>query len=1310
VEQSDPPSLKKSGCLRRLFLAGLVAGVPVLLFHQWILLALAGWAAPLAGGAFGFPVQARFGGSIWGGLTVHDLELESAPARWLSVSAESVAAGYRLGALARGDFAGAARSVEVRGLRATVDLGLPPKKDGKKPKPDPDKRKPPPLILPDDLLLEGVSVTVILAGGALLEVTGLSLKLGASGPGYLRLASATLTPPEAGSPSFAIGPWDAGLSRVDRQIRVTDLALAGDFVLQELLLALDGWERDDWSLSLSAASDEAKLQARASATGVFAPPLRVKTDVSAANLAHTHLRALPVPIPAGLVVESATVDVTGDMSLTAPVSGTAGVSLSLPAFELGELRLGSTTASAQVRLATDASADVVIAIEDLRAPGGLGAASVESRLRAKGSVEARNLGEGSLTVALSGLSHEAGGTLEKLAVNATASGPLRNPASLTAAVQASVSRAAQPGFPVVDIVQLDAALAGGELDLREVTVRSAGAELNASGKVKAPSDPAAIDGWLATPWDARIDVSAPALELLMPVDFQPKLTGDLQLHATGRGAGAGVGEAGARISTGGIRHPAARVPPLELGIEVTAGSAGLHMERIDLGANNQLEFRASMERSGEMAVTADAAFHLRDHKALLEALALSLELPDQPDEARFSLNLRAGATLAGLQGGEFQSVKGTITAGAESLRLPVPELPEDRPGAAAVPGELQKFDLAASVSDGSAVLEKLAFTANPWSIDLAGEVSPVSVHIKSVQVLHLKQPVLSGSARVPLDWLADEPPAPGELLVDLSTEDLQLDEFAALLGVAGLPSCRLQARVNASGTLLEPVAEVSLAATGINLPHLPDSFGPARARLSFQLQDRQASLLVEAAQPPLQPLKLAATAPLDPHEVIRSPGKLLSTPIEAELKLPESDLSALRDFAPDLIQSLPARASIEARATGTLNEPRLDAVVELSAEEILFQNPDSPTVRDLSVRLRGDGQTITVERAGLVLAGGRIDVSGDVRLEPVTDPGLDLRLVADEALVFRNANSSLRADADIRCQGPLTAARVSGVVEAVRGRMFKEIDLTPALRLPTSAPPPPQRTDRSETRLHLPPLLSDWTFDVNVRTRDPFVISGNLVNGAVSADAFLRGTGAEPLLSGGGAVDRLTLRLPFSTIRVTDGKLTLDPDHPFDPRLNVRAESRMSSHQVTIFASGPISDIKPRFTSTPPMPEPDIATLLATGTTLEGDGAQVAAEAILRGAYLYVSELYRKTFNKTKVVSDDPPRLHVGFAPVGIGADRAVDAMQATYDVSDRWRLTGQFSPDGRVRAAIGWLIHFGKKPDPAASIPSAAPEPASTP
>jgi hypothetical protein len=238
-------------------------------------------------------------------------------------------------------------------------------------------------------------------------------------------------------------------------------------------------------------------------------------------------------------------------------------------------------------------------------------------------------------------------------------------------------------------------------------------------------------------------------------------------------------------------------------------------------------------------------------------------------------------------------------------------------------------------------------------------------------------------------------------------------------------------------------------------------------------------------------------------------------------------------------------------------------------------------------------------------------------------------------------------------------------------------------------PPPPPSTAKSVQKVELPPLLKDLSFDVKVRTRDTVLLAGNLVNGAISADVKLGGTGAKPLLTGFANVDRLIIKLPFSLLKITKGVVTMNPENPLAPKLDVRGESRVGSTDISLYVYGEATNPKTRFTSSPPMSEADIVTMLGTGMTLGGDNAQMASEAMARAAFLVVSETWRKLFNSEKKVSDEPPKLHMTFNPSG--GDRANDSMQAMYELTPKVRFTGRFMQSGRMKALLGYVLRFGK-------------------
>jgi hypothetical protein len=458
--------------------------------------------------------------------------------------------------------------------------------------------------------------------------------------------------------------------------------------------------------------------------------------------------------------------------------------------------------------------------------------------------------------------------------------------------------------------------------------------------------------------------------------------------------------------------------------------------------------------------------------------------------------------------------------------------------------------------------------------------------------------------------------------------------------------------------------------------------------LDLALRGDQMKSLIKLTQPPLQPLTVDAALPFDVDAVVKKPALLNDTPLKIAVRMAESDLGFLREYAPDMIQSLPAKLKLNADVTGTVSKPLIQAAVDVDAKEVSWAKADMPSIRDVRVRLRVSDRKLNIEDLSFLMAGGRVKIDGSVDAADTKNPALNLNIQAREALVFRDPTTSLRANADLTCIGSLAAARVAGLVKAVRGRIFKEIDLMPVLKLPADVPPVPENTQRSEAKLVLPTTMKDWTFDLRVKTRDPLLISGNLANGAISADILLNGTGASPQLTGKANVDRLLLKLPFSLVKITKGVVTMKPQTPFDPSLDIRGESRIGSNDITLYVYGRSTNPKTRFVSSPPMSEPDIVTLIATGTTLNGSASDLASEAASRAALLFITELYRKTFNQKKIVREEPPRLHMSVNPSG--GDRSSDAVQATYDLSDKWRITGRFTQAGRMKALLGYVLRFG--------------------
>ena len=161
------------------------------------------------------------------------------------------------------------------------------------------------------------------------------------------------------------------------------------------------------------------------------------------------------------------------------------------------------------------------------------------------------------------------------------------------------------------------------------------------------------------------------------------------------------------------------------------------------------------------------------------------------------------------------------------------------------------------------------------------------------------------------------------------------------------------------------------------------------------------------------------------------------------------------------------------------------------------------------------------------------------------------------------------------------------------------------------------------------PPLRDWTFNVAIRTADPFRIQSNLANGRITGNLTFGGTGLEPWLDGTLYVEQLTATLPFSQLQIDSSIVYFSRDDPFMPYLNLRGNSTIREYRISVYITGPITNPQAVFSSNPPLPQSEIVALIATGSTtreLSSDPNVLAG----RAAILLLQKIYRSVFRRNK--------------------------------------------------------------------------------
>ncbi|MEA3210064.1 MAG: translocation and assembly module TamB [Chthoniobacter sp.] len=585
----------------------------------------------------------------------------------------------------------------------------------------------------------------------------------------------------------------------------------------------------------------------------------------------------------------------------------------------------------------------------------------------------------------------------------------------------------------------------------------------------------------------------------------------------------------------------------------------------------------------------------------------------------------------------------------------------------------------------------------PTSLEGAIEYREGKLRLKDLNLQQAGTSVLTGFLYVPFDPSNSKQPIPLDQRVaaNINTNKLDVEKLLASFNQPSPVSGAFTANLVAGGTLLQPFAHLKVSAERLQAK-AAKQFDPAALTLDVHYSNRELTLNSVVKQPQIQPLTLKGRAPLDLEAMVKS-GKLdPDLAIEATAQLPASSLAFLPKTVPQ-VRRVEGTAALDVQVGGTVGHPIFSggAKVELTGARLVDENV--PAIGAFRATLAFAENILNFQTFEGEVGGGKFKLGGTVDLANLKDPVFALRLESSEVLLKRDDSITIRADTDVKVDGPLAAGTVSGTLFVVRSRFFKEIDILP-IALPGRPKPAPKSAQTGPSTVSIPqPPIRDWKFDLAIKTRenDPFLIRGNLANGAVSLNLKLGGTGLAPYLEGTAKIEKFVATLPFSTLSITSGFVAFTKDLPFQPSMEFQAESQVRDYLVHAFIYGKATDPQVQLNSEPPLPHADIVSLLATGTTtseLAGSADALAS----RAAMLAVKQLYQKVFKRGAAPAVDAKKSDTGAfmdrfqIELGALSNRSSGQdVKARFKVSDQIYVLGDIGVDGSFTGSLKYLIRF---------------------
>ncbi|MDB5591006.1 translocation/assembly module TamB domain-containing protein [Enterovirga sp.] len=297
---------------------------------------------------------------------------------------------------------------------------------------------------------------------------------------------------------------------------------------------------------------------------------------------------------------------------------------------------------------------------------------------------------------------------------------------------------------------------------------------------------------------------------------------------------------------------------------------------------------------------------------------------------------------------------------------------------------------------------------------------------------------------------------------------------------------------------------------------------------------------------------------------------------------------------------LTGRIAVDARVTGTLAAPEATGSATLAGGSF-SDAQQGIALTGITARLVARGQEVTVENARAATRnGGAITASGRVRVDPAAGFPGEIRVVGRNAELVRSGLATAVANLDITLSGPLARdPRVAGRVDLISADITVPESFSATLRpLPNTRHIHPTRTTRARLAQEskakgkggraAPPF--DARLDLVLNAPGRIVVRGRGLNAELGGALRLTGTLAKPVANGAFDLRRGTLQIVTSRLEFSRGRLTFTGD--LTPELDFVASTNAGGAAIQVAVTGPSSDPRFEFTSSPALPQDEVLSRL----------------------------------------------------------------------------------------------------------------------
>ncbi len=362
-------------------------------------------------------------------------------------------------------------------------------------------------------------------------------------------------------------------------------------------------------------------------------------------------------------------------------------------------------------------------------------------------------------------------------------------------------------------------------------------------------------------------------------------------------------------------------------------------------------------------------------------------------------------------------------------------------------------------------------------------------------------------------------------------------------------------------------------------------------------------------------------------------------PLDVTVRSSPIPLALIAGFTP-VVRDVDGTVQADVHVQGTPAEPLADGRVEVKNGRLtVVASGVTYTNIDTEITLAGD--RVHVERL-TVLDPRRhpLRVAGDLAITAGRVSGIRIDLRADRFEVIDSPLASAAITTDVQLVGDLLHPRLQGTVTLNNARVDADRLLDLVARGATRATPllPPETAggvEREGPPAPEPTLLGPLTIDLVLQVPDDLTVSGrdltrtSLPIGVVSLNALLGGTirlqkdPASPVQFDG-TMTTVRGSYQFQGRRFDiqrGGRIQFQGQQPIDPALNIQATRTIAGVLTQVSVQGTLRAPRLALSSSPPLDEADILSLIVFNQPLNQLGEQQQASLVSRASAIAAGAL-----------------------------------------------------------------------------------------